>query len=331
MCIRAPPISSSVTRSPITISAIRGEPRYIDALPSRMMTTSQNAGMYAPPAALGPNSTHTCGTTPDIRTWLKKIRPAPRRPGNICTCWSMRAPGRVDEVDQRHAEAHRPLLDPQDLLDGPRRPRAGLDRRIVGHHRHRPPAERPQAGEDALGPQPRRLGPRQQAVLDEGIGIEQPRDPLANRQLALLGGFLAVAFRSAGERALGRGGQRRRGIPAADLELAHAQLTGPAVRTWLPSGRPSTACAARAASSSAGRSTPVCDAHLVEHRHQVLGGDVAGGAGRHRTATELAEARFEALDSALQGREHVRQPLTARVVEVGGELRRGLRIARAPR
>ena len=45
VCIRAPPISSSVTFSPITISAIRGEPRYIDALPSRMITTSQNAGM----------------------------------------------------------------------------------------------------------------------------------------------------------------------------------------------------------------------------------------------------------------------------------------------
>ena len=45
VCIRAPPISSSVTFSPMTISAMRGEPRYIEALPSRMITTSQNAGM----------------------------------------------------------------------------------------------------------------------------------------------------------------------------------------------------------------------------------------------------------------------------------------------
>ena len=45
VCILAPPISSSVTFSPMTISAIRGEPRYIDALPSRMITTSQKAGM----------------------------------------------------------------------------------------------------------------------------------------------------------------------------------------------------------------------------------------------------------------------------------------------
>ena len=44
-CIRAPPISSSVTVSPITSSAMRGEPRYMDALPSTMSTRSQNEGM----------------------------------------------------------------------------------------------------------------------------------------------------------------------------------------------------------------------------------------------------------------------------------------------
>ena len=92
VCMRAPPISSSVTFSPMTISAIRGEPRYIDALPSRMITTSQKAGMYAPPAADGPKSTHTCGTTPESLTSVWKIRPAPRRPGNIWTCSVMRAP-----------------------------------------------------------------------------------------------------------------------------------------------------------------------------------------------------------------------------------------------
>ena len=45
MCIRAPPISSSVVFSPVTISTIRSLPRYIDALPSTITTTSQNAGM----------------------------------------------------------------------------------------------------------------------------------------------------------------------------------------------------------------------------------------------------------------------------------------------
>ena len=43
--MRAPPISSSVTFSPTTISAMRGEPRYIEALPSTMITMSQKDGM----------------------------------------------------------------------------------------------------------------------------------------------------------------------------------------------------------------------------------------------------------------------------------------------
>ncbi len=90
--MRAPPISSSVTFSPTTTSAIRGDPRYMLALPSTMMTTSQNAGIYAPPAADGPNSRHTCGTRPESITWLRKILPAWRRPGNICTWSVMRAP-----------------------------------------------------------------------------------------------------------------------------------------------------------------------------------------------------------------------------------------------
>ena len=58
-CSRAPPISSSVVFSLTTISTIRGLPRYIDALPSTMTVKSQNAGMYAPPAAEGPNSAQT--------------------------------------------------------------------------------------------------------------------------------------------------------------------------------------------------------------------------------------------------------------------------------
>ena len=42
---RAPPIASSVVFSPVTISTMRSEPRYMLALPSTIATTSQNAGM----------------------------------------------------------------------------------------------------------------------------------------------------------------------------------------------------------------------------------------------------------------------------------------------
>ena len=68
--MRAPPVSSSDAFSPMTISAIRGEPRYIEALPSTMITMSQKLGMYAPPAADGPNRQQICGTRPDSLTWL---------------------------------------------------------------------------------------------------------------------------------------------------------------------------------------------------------------------------------------------------------------------
>jgi hypothetical protein len=40
------------------------------ALPSTMKTTSQKAGMYAPPAAEGPKSRQICGTIPESLTWL---------------------------------------------------------------------------------------------------------------------------------------------------------------------------------------------------------------------------------------------------------------------
>src|SRR5271163_4262465 len=58
------------------------------------------------------------------------------------------------------------------------------------------------------------------------------------------------------------------------------------------------------------------DAHLVEHAHQVLGGDVAGRAGRHRAASELAEAGLEAGTARLERGVRVGQTLPAGVVEV---------------
>ena len=61
-------------------------------------------------------------------------------------------------------------------------------------------------------------------------------------------------------------------------------------------------------------------AHLVQHRDDVLGGDVAGRARRDRAAAELAEARLERAHARLVGGEHVRQALAARVVEVRREL-----------
>src|SRR5438093_11977117 len=62
---------------------------------------------------------------------------------------------------------------------------------------------------------------------------------------------------------------------------------------------------------------PGPDPHLVEHRHEVLRGDVPRRSRGQRAAAELAERRLERLDALLEGREHVREPLPASVVKVG--------------
>ena len=118
-------------------------------------------------------------------------------------------------------------------------------------------------GDDAVGAEALLLPVREQPLLGEGAGVDQPLDPLADRQLALLGGLLVVALRAAGEGGLEGLGNRTRG----SLGLARRQpsrtrrrrdqSTGPARRTWAPSGRPSTSWAAREASIRRGRSIPV--------------------------------------------------------------------------
>src|SRR5262249_35602153 len=70
------------------------------------------------------------------------------------------------------------------------------------------------------------------------------------------------------------------------------------------------------------------DSHLVEHRDEVLGRDVAGRARGDGAAAELAEGALERGDAGLERGEHVREALAAGVVEVGGELDVGEALAR---
>src|SRR3954464_6429780 len=65
---------------------------------------------------------------------------------------------------------------------------------------------------------------------------------------------------------------------------------------------------------------PGVHVHLVQHRDEVLGGDVARRAGGDGAAAELAEARLEALAAGLERGEDVGESLAAGVVEVRGEL-----------
>src|SRR6266545_1459760 len=100
-CTLAPPIASKVVFSPVTISTIRSEPRYIEALPSTIATMSQNAGMYAPPAAEGPNRAQAWGIEPDARTWFQKIFStvrAPHEPALTVESLAIRHTGRPSTV-----------------------------------------------------------------------------------------------------------------------------------------------------------------------------------------------------------------------------------------
>ena len=102
--------------------------------------------------------------------------------------------GRVDQVDHRDLKGERALLDAQDLLDRLRPPRAGLDRRVVGHQRHRPAVDRPHAGHHPVCAEPVLLPVRQQRLLGEAAVVEQQGEALPHRQLALLERLLTVAL-----------------------------------------------------------------------------------------------------------------------------------------
>ena len=92
----------------------------------------------------------------------------------------------IDEVEKRDANARGGLLDAQDLLDCPRAPAAGLDRRVVGHHRDLTVLDHAKPGDDAVGRQLVREHVGKQAILDERACVEQQVEPLARGQLLLL-------------------------------------------------------------------------------------------------------------------------------------------------
>ena len=101
-------------------------------------------------------------------------------------------------------EHERPFLDAQDLLDRLGTPRAGLDRRVVGHQRDRPAIDRADARHHPVGAEPLLPPVGQQRLLGERAVVQQQRDALAHGQLALLERLLAVALGTASQRAGGR-------------------------------------------------------------------------------------------------------------------------------
>ena len=96
--------------------------------------------------------------------------------------------GRIHQIDDRHAIAHRDFLRAQNLGDGLRPPRAGLHRGVVGDHDRRPAFDlaraRDHAGRGSLSVV-LVVGDQQPDLEKHRAGIEQLRDPLARRQLAI--------------------------------------------------------------------------------------------------------------------------------------------------
>ena len=90
-----------------------------------------------------------------------------------------------------------------DLLDGPRTPRTGLHRRIVGHDAHRPALDPRNTRDNAVGRQVgcHRVG--EQAVLDERARVDEQCNAIADEQLVLTSQFGALLGQVAGERSLG--------------------------------------------------------------------------------------------------------------------------------
>ncbi len=64
----APPSSSSVTSSPVTVFTTSGPVMNMCELSRTMKMKSVMAGLYTAPPAHGPRMTEICGTTPDDRT-----------------------------------------------------------------------------------------------------------------------------------------------------------------------------------------------------------------------------------------------------------------------
>ena len=91
--MRAPPISSSVVFSPVTISTMRSEPRYIDALPSTIDDdVAERRDVRAAGRARAEQRAHLRDRTRSPGPGVWKILPAPRRPGNRSTWSVIRAP-----------------------------------------------------------------------------------------------------------------------------------------------------------------------------------------------------------------------------------------------
>ncbi len=189
--MREPPSSSWVTSSPVTAFVRCGPASAIEPRPLTIGTKSASPGMYAVPAAQGPISAATCGTTPLITTSSRNRWPEPANsePGRLLDARA----GRVEQPDHRDALGERELAQARDLQLAGHAHRAGHDREVVGGHGHEPAVDLAVAGDHAvrrrllaLHRPLREVRPSVDAELGERALVDQQRQPLARGELVLL-------------------------------------------------------------------------------------------------------------------------------------------------
>ena len=179
-----------------------------------MMMRSQKLGMYAPPAADGPNRQQICGTLPGERDLVVEDPSGAAPAREHLDLVGDAGPGGVDEPEDRQLLAQRHLRGPHDLLDRAAAPGPRLDGRVVRDDDRGPAIDRASAGHHAIGRQPRLQGVGVAAVLDERPLVEEQRDPVADIDLALrvqlrLAPSRALAPMRSRPRSAGRERQRR--------------------------------------------------------------------------------------------------------------------------
>jgi len=124
---------------------------------------------------------------PHDRVVIEDARGAVLPRENAALVWQIHA-GRVDQIDDRDALAHRDLLRAQDFLDRFGPPAARFDGRIVRHHDHGPPVHAAHAGHHARAGRLAVVlivGDEQTHFEPRSARVEQARHPLARRELFL--------------------------------------------------------------------------------------------------------------------------------------------------
>ena len=72
-CVVAPPSSSKLTSSPVTVFTTSGPVMNMCEVPSTIITKSVIAGEYTAPPAHGPTISEICGITPEACTLRTKM------------------------------------------------------------------------------------------------------------------------------------------------------------------------------------------------------------------------------------------------------------------